>query len=67
MTPKNIKRLRALAGKTQVEAAAEVHVTARTWQNWEAPKNANNSANMPEGLIELFCIKNKITYPPKFK
>jgi DNA-binding XRE family transcriptional regulator len=67
MTPKNIKKLRTLTGKTQVEAAADVHVTARTWQNWEASKKVNNSFNMPEGLIELFCIKNKITYPPKLK
>ena len=65
MTPKNIKKMRALTGKTQTEAGKDVHVSLRTWQSWEAPKEANNSNNMPQGLVELFCIKNNIKYPPK--
>ncbi|PLY15516.1 MAG: transcriptional regulator [Sedimenticola sp.] len=65
LTPEQIKRLRKRAGLTQTEAGKCVHVALRTWQSWESPEEDPHSRQMPEANIELFCIKNKIPYPPK--
>lgn len=65
LKPEQVKKLRIRAGKTQAEAAVDVHVSLRRWQGWEAPKNAASHRTMPTALIELFCLKNKIPYPPK--
>lgn len=60
--PADLKRLRKKLGYTQQEAADTVLSTKRTWQNWEADEDNGNHRFMPEGYIELFCIKNNITY-----
>ena len=65
MTPSKVKKLRALTGKTQVDSAKDVHVSTRTWQSWETTAKSDSNRTMPEGLVELYCIKNKIKYPPK--
>lgn len=51
-TPAAILAAREAASLTQAGAAALVHSTLRTWQDWEAGK-----ARMHAGLWELFCIK----------
>lgn len=53
-TPKEIKQVRKAADLTQTAAAALIHSTLRTWQDWEA-----GIAKMHPGLWELFLIKTK--------
>lgn len=50
--PDAIKKSRLAAGLSQSAAAALIHSTLRTWQDWEA-----GVARMHPGLWELFCIK----------
>ena len=66
LNPEQTKKLRKLAGVTQSEAAKLVHVSLRTWQSWESPKDLTNSRQIPEAYVELFCLKTKNPYPPKF-
>jgi len=66
LTPEQVKKLRGRTGKTLADAAKDVHVSLRRWQGWEAPKNAASHRIMPEALVELFCLKNGIKYPPRF-
>lgn len=65
LTSNQVKKLRSRTGKTQTEASIDVHVSLRRWQGWEAPVDAASHRKMPEALVELFCLKNKISYPPK--
>jgi DNA-binding transcriptional regulator YiaG len=65
LTPEQVKKLRKMTGLTQSEAATVVHVSLRTWQSWETPKKSENARVMPEAHIELFCIKQKVFYPPR--
>lgn len=37
-TPAQLKKLREKCGLTQSDAASILHVSLRTWQNWEAGK-----------------------------
>lgn len=60
--PEQLKKLRKRLGLTQTEAADTVLVTLRTWQNWEAAEGTINHRVMPEGMLELFCIKKKVAY-----
>ena len=53
-TPAALKALRAAAGWTQEECAAQVHSTRRTLQDWEA-----GIAPMHPGLWELLHIKER--------
>ena len=62
ITPENLKKLRNDLKVTQAEAAKTIHVTKRTWVSWEVKHGLENNRKMPEGLIELFCIKNNIQY-----
>lgn len=64
ISPSKIKKLRARTDKSQAEAANDVYVSLRTWQSWEVSEKSASSRNMPEAHLELFCIKNKIKYPP---
>lgn len=66
LNPEQVKKLRMRAKKTQTEAAADVYVSLRRWQGWEAPVGAASHRVMPEALTELFCLKNNIKYPPRF-
>jgi hypothetical protein len=65
LTPEQVKALRSRAGKTQGEAAKDVYVALRRWQGWEAPVDAASHREMPVALVELFCLKNSIPFPPK--
>lgn len=51
-TPCEIKSARQSTGLSQTAAAALIHSTMRTWQDWEAGK-----AKMHLGLWELFVLK----------
>ena len=53
-TPDQLKTLRESQGLTPLQAAYIVHVSAGTWQHWEA-----GDVEMPEKLYELFCTKIK--------
>lgn len=54
-SPEQIKEARATAGLSQTAAAALIHSTLRTWQDWEAKK-----AKMHPGLWELFLLKTAV-------
>lgn len=53
-TPEEIRQARESAGLSQPAAAALIHSTRRTWQDWEA-----GIAKMHPGLWELFCLKTE--------
>lgn len=53
--PAEVKNARAMAGLTQPDASAKVHVTLRTWQNYES-----GACPMHPGLWELFQIKTRM-------
>jgi DNA-binding XRE family transcriptional regulator len=52
-----LKAHRKRLGLSLADAAAQVHVSPRTWANWES-----GDRHMPEGVVHLFCILNKIKY-----
>lgn len=52
-SPEAIRSRRAAAGLTQTAAAALIHSSKRTWQDWEA-----GIARMHPGLWELFLFKS---------
>jgi len=52
-SPEAIRSRRAAAGLTQTRAAALIHSSKRTWQDWEA-----GIARMHPGLWELFLFKS---------
>lgn len=60
MEYQKLKVLRKKLGLSLSQAAAQVHVTSRTWARYEA-----GDRSIPEGVIELFCVKNKVKYPPQ--
>jgi predicted transcriptional regulator len=59
MTADELKKLRIEAGLSISRAARMMHVADRTWCRYESGKQA-----IPEGVVELFCIKNKMKYTP---
>lgn len=65
ITPQQITKLRLKANLTQEEAGKVVYVSRRTWQSWETPIDHPNHRKVTIGLIELFCIKFNIPFPPK--
>ncbi len=62
ISPEQLKSLRKKYGYTQEDAAKTVRVGRRTWMSWELAIDTENHRDMPEGLLELFCIKHKIEY-----
>ena len=58
MTPQEVKELRLRAGASVHEAARCVQIADRSWQRYESGER-----KIPEGIVELFCIKNGIKYP----
>lgn len=59
MTPQQVKQLREKAGLSLAEAARCVQIAQRSWQRYEA-----GDRKIPPGLVELFCMKNGLKYPP---
>ena len=64
ITPEQLRSTRKGMGLTAKMAAASVRVTERTWQGYEAPEISKSFRAMPAGLLELFCIKHDLPYPP---
>ena len=62
ITPNELKSFRKKLGYTQADAADTVRVTRRTWMSWELSETTDNHRVMPEGLLELFCLKHEIKY-----
>lgn len=56
-TPAQIRRAREDAGLTQEQAAELVYGNWRTWQNWEADKDAAEHRRMHPATWELFQVK----------
>jgi DNA-binding XRE family transcriptional regulator len=52
-----LKAHRERLGLSLAEAAAQVHVSPRTWARWE-----DGTRHVPESVVHLFCVLNKITY-----
>lgn len=57
MTPDEVKQLREKAGLSVAEAARCVRISDRSWQRYES-----GDRKIPEGIVELFCIKNGLKY-----
>lgn len=64
ITPEQLRSTRKGMGLTARMAAASIRVTERTWQGYEAPEDSKSFRAMPAGLLELFCIKHGLPYPP---
>jgi len=58
-TPEAIRAAREAAGLTQTEAASVVYSSLRTWQNWEAPKDAPEHRRMHPAIWELWLLKTE--------
>lgn len=59
---KQLRKIREELNLSREQAANSVFVTPRTWMSWELDESTDNHRNMPEGLLELFCIKNNLQY-----
>lgn len=57
-TPEEIRAAREAAGLSQTAAAALVHTTCRTWQQWEAEVGTPSNRRMHPAFWELFRIKS---------
>lgn len=60
--PMQLKKLRKDLGLTQAGAAESVRVERQTWISWERDANKPTARSIPDGLLELFCIKHKVNY-----
>jgi len=59
MDRRELKAHRKRLGLSLAEAAAQVHVSPRTWARWEA-----GDRHFPEAIAHLFCLTNRIKYAP---
>jgi len=60
LSKEQVIALRKLTGKTQQQAANDLHQKdGAFWRKFE-----NGSRQMSNAQIELFCLKNNIKYPP---
>jgi chromosome partitioning protein len=64
ITPEQLRQTRKRLGLTAKLAGASVHVTDRSWQAYEAPASTKSFRPIPLGLLELFCIKHGLPFPP---
>jgi len=62
ITPEELKKLRKSLSLTQKEAAESVRVERQTWISWERDPDKPTHRSIPDGLLELFCLKHKIPY-----
>lgn len=59
MSRQDLRAHRKRLGLSVAKAAAQVHVSPRTWARWEAGER-----HVPETAIHLFATLNAIPYPP---
>lgn len=55
MTAQELKQLRQSIGLSTMQAAMQVRVAQRSWNRYESGKR-----KIPDGVVELFCVKNGI-------
>jgi DNA-binding transcriptional regulator YiaG len=60
MTGAELKKLRNRLGLSVTAASRQINVSARSWQRWQSGRQ-----KIPAGALELFCLKNKLKYPPE--
>jgi len=58
MKPDEVKALREESDLSVAESARCVQISGRSWQRYESGER-----KVPEGIVELFCIKNGLKYP----
>jgi DNA-binding transcriptional regulator YiaG len=58
-SPQVIRQRREQLGLTQTAAAALLHTTCRTWQQWEAELGTPGHRKMHPAFWELFVLKTK--------
>lgn len=56
-----IKHLRQRLGLSVADAAKQVRIDRRSWQRYES-----GDRKPPHGLLELFCIKNGLSFEQEF-
>jgi len=59
-SPEQVRGAREAAGLTQAAAAAVVHTSTRSWQQWESPVGDRNHRRMHPAFWELFRIKSAL-------
>ena len=59
MNGPDLKKVRKQLGLSLSKASGLVHVTTRTWARYESGERP-----IPESVVELFCLKNNLKYPP---
>jgi predicted transcriptional regulator len=59
MNSESVRALREKAGLSVAQAARSVQIADRSWQRYES-----GDRKIPPGLVELFCLKHGIKYPP---
>ena len=57
-----IKLTRQSLGLSVADAAKQVRIDRRSWQRYESGER-----KPPDGVVELFCIKNGLDYNATFK
>jgi len=55
--PEDVKKMREKAGLSIAQAARCVQIADRSWQRYESGER-----KIPEGIVELFCLKNGLKY-----
>jgi transcriptional regulator with XRE-family HTH domain len=56
-----LKGTRESIGLSVADAAKQVRIDRRSWQRYES-----GDRKPPEGLLELFCLKNGLDYEKTF-
>ena len=59
MKPEQLKQLRLSVDLSVTQAANQVHIADRSWRRYESGERP-----IPDGIVHLFCLINKIDYPP---
>lgn len=65
LLPRYLKSIRKSLELTVPEAAYLCHVHPRTWHRWESEEEQGR-LGIPENVLELFCMKTGVVYPPMF-
>ena len=56
-----VKQVRQSLGLSVADAAKQVRIDRRSWQRYES-----GDRQPPDGLLELFCLKNGLDYSKTF-
>jgi transcriptional regulator with XRE-family HTH domain len=58
----NLKQVRQSLNLSVTDCARQVRIADRSWQRYES-----GDRQPPDGLLELFCIKNGLDFNTTFK